>query len=438
MDPVIPARADFGAPGTAGPASRSARSVARSIARSVRENNPFYLLSAACMLGGCLLLTNSLSWSPIGFTRLVMLLAAINVYEVMLLGLGLYLVARRGNARDGGQLLVLAAIFMADAAFLVSEVVSSSLGVGAAVSAVLFLAAVGKVAVAGRMLRVRFDGRRWAAACGMLWALFAFPVWLKWVGDTRVTGAHLYFGWWVAAVLWALWDVASRRKLEQAASLAPVRLEALFVVVPWVSLLTHLGIMHYVYNQPFIAADAAPGLLALTLVMLRVPVPAVGELARLRRALMWALPAAAVMASARPQVVLTVVLGHVASITPWMLALAGAYLTMVWSHWPRYMAQAVMGGAVGLAAYTFGPSAAQVGAALSSVWAAVWGGVSQGASTTWDGAGALAGWLWGLLPKTAAQWGLGAVAGAFVLLGFGARVSFKTPPAPKAEVARVE
>ena len=42
-----------------------------SLMRWLAEHNPFYLLSAACMLAGCLALTNSLSWVSITPGRLV-------------------------------------------------------------------------------------------------------------------------------------------------------------------------------------------------------------------------------------------------------------------------------------------------------------------------------------------------------------------------------
>ena len=42
-----------------------------SLLRFLTEHNPFYLLSAACMLASCLALTNSLSWTSITHTRLL-------------------------------------------------------------------------------------------------------------------------------------------------------------------------------------------------------------------------------------------------------------------------------------------------------------------------------------------------------------------------------
>ena len=96
------------------------------LVRLITEHNPFYLLSAACMLASCLALTNSLSWSPIAMRRLLTLLVTLNVYEAALLGIALFLVTKRGLRRDGHMLLLLQAFFVADFTFLNAEIATSS------------------------------------------------------------------------------------------------------------------------------------------------------------------------------------------------------------------------------------------------------------------------------------------------------------------------
>src|SRR5689334_18863840 len=89
-----------------------------SLWRFVVDRNPFYLLSAACMLFGCIALTNSSSWSPIKLQRLLILTATLNFYELLLIGLALFLIVRRGLWRDGAILLILEAFFLVDVTFL--------------------------------------------------------------------------------------------------------------------------------------------------------------------------------------------------------------------------------------------------------------------------------------------------------------------------------
>src|SRR5215469_15809895 len=86
----------------------------RSLFHSFIDSNPFYLLSACCMLAGCLALTNSLSWLSIPLPKLLILLLTLNVYEGALIGLAAYLVLVRGLRRDGMMLVILEAFFLID------------------------------------------------------------------------------------------------------------------------------------------------------------------------------------------------------------------------------------------------------------------------------------------------------------------------------------
>ena len=96
------------------PPDRSRLQPRRSLLRFLTEHNPFYLLSAACMLASCLALTNSLSWISITRSRLLTLIVTLNVYEAALLAIALFLITRRKLRRDGRMLLLLQAFFLAD------------------------------------------------------------------------------------------------------------------------------------------------------------------------------------------------------------------------------------------------------------------------------------------------------------------------------------
>src|SRR5688500_11080747 len=86
------------------------------------EHNPFYLLSAGCMLLGCLVLANTMSFTPVRAGRLLALIVTLNVYEAVLIALGLLLIVRRNLVRDGRVLLVLEAFFLVDVTFLGNEI----------------------------------------------------------------------------------------------------------------------------------------------------------------------------------------------------------------------------------------------------------------------------------------------------------------------------
>lgn len=422
-----------GQAGDGGPGSGSMRAaVARCRDRMVdalHRHNPFYLLSAACMLGGCLLLTNSLSWSPIAFSRLMTLLATIQVYELLLLAIALYLVVHRRRSgqlssvtnADIAQLLVLWAVFMADAAFLVSEVVSSSIGVGIVVSLAVFAGFIAKAVCITRVLRIRLKPETWAAAVLTVGTLLATPCILKALGDTRVNAFHLYVAWWAVAAVWVVWDVVLVKGRSPSTGDCPVPPQLLMVVIPWLSLVTHLGILHYVYDTPFRAPHATPMLLVTAMVLARLPAPT-SQVARGRAMLRIGLLTMAVLVSLGPVRGLGVVVGS-SELAPWMFALSGAYLTAVWTFLPQYLLVATAGGVLASLGYLFGPTAAQL--AMLARWFA------DGVSLAGDGLASAARWVWSLAPKSPFQWGVLAVCSSFVLLGIGARISLKRqlPPA---------
>jgi hypothetical protein len=65
------------------------------------HHNPFYLLSALCMIAGCYVLNAGLELRTGEVGRILLLIGTLSVYELMLVGLGLFLVRGRGLLRDG-------------------------------------------------------------------------------------------------------------------------------------------------------------------------------------------------------------------------------------------------------------------------------------------------------------------------------------------------
>src|SRR5687767_13842328 len=108
--------------------------VRSTIVRFLAEYNPFYLLSACCMLFGVFAMNDSLDWSPIPLHQLLTMIVTLNVYEAMLIGLAGFLL-RRGITRDAIILLIIEAFFLADVGFLNMEVVSRDPHVGLIVNA---------------------------------------------------------------------------------------------------------------------------------------------------------------------------------------------------------------------------------------------------------------------------------------------------------------
>jgi hypothetical protein len=381
--------------------------------RNALTSNPFYLLSACCMLGGCLALTNSLSWTSIPISRLLILIATLNLYEAALIGLGMYLIIKRGAARDAIMLLILEAFFLSDITFLNAEIATARLGMGLAIGGFLLAAAAIKLSLIFRTLGLRHSMAHFAFIMLQLAAVVVIPLILPHIHSGTVTPIWFYGGWWLVALLLASYELLPRFLSAQMIRDAHWPAATMFYLsIPWLSLAAHLGILHYVYQTDYFAADAAPLLLALTLVLTRLaPVRLMSRADILTLRLI--LPVAAVAISVSSPAQLNFALQHGQyMLTTLRIAFIAAYLTYTYCLLRRYWIPMLAGGATALAAFLFGPSPAQV---------------ATSAQDGWD-------WLsqatWKFVPKTLAAWGAVAIAASFAFLGLGAVVSLKRKEDP--------
>src|SRR4051794_38465425 len=81
-----------------------------SLWRFVVDRNPFFLLSAVCMFAGCRVIIAALGVSPGEIRKLVGLIGVLNLYELLLIALALFLIKARGQNRDGWILLAIEAL----------------------------------------------------------------------------------------------------------------------------------------------------------------------------------------------------------------------------------------------------------------------------------------------------------------------------------------
>jgi hypothetical protein len=395
--------------------------------RFLFRNNPFYLLSAMCMLGGCLALTNSLSWTSIGLGRLLALVVTLNLYEGLLLALGLYLLARRGIVRDGLMLLFLEALFLVDAAFLNVEVFAVDFHVGLAVNAAVLLLAVLKLWLVFRAMRLPLDGT-FALVLVQLAVLFGTPGVFAHVsrgGNGALPAGVAYVAWWAPGVVAALAALLLRgpRLRELLGETAPGQewvpavVRRSFVWLPMVSLLAHLVMAHWVYDAHLYAAYFAPLLLGLA-VMLGGAGPSPRPASRAARLVI--LPALAVLLSldAPDSLRVNIPLSRLA-LTPLLAAAGAAYVIYVCTLLPSYALRLIAGAAATAVALAVGPTPGQV-AAAGQQW-------SQWVVST------VAGAVVRILPKTTTGWGVTAVGAAFAFLGVGAAISLRKPPEFKDE-----
>ena len=369
------------------------------ILRLFTQHNPFYFLSACCMLLGCFVLNDALDWSPMPQDNLLILILTLNVYEGALITLGLFLVSR-GLVRDGVFLLVLESLFLADVGFLNSELFTSDVRLGLIVNAILFWLGAVKIGIVFAGLGLRLRSGLFVFAVVQLGVLFAVPGLFADVASRRygdLPPFTIYGAWWAVGLVPVLYAV-----LVRTDGLGPVHLRVVraLLVLPLVSLGAHLCVANWVYGVTFELANVAPLLLGLTVLAGRYD-PSVATLAS-RMRLQLTVPLAAIVAAMIGYSEELLVDPHGLALSPLRLTLAAAalvYLDGWWMHRHPYF--------LWCAALSFG--AALVGPTVRSV-----------ASSASDFGSFLSEYLHGLAPKTPAQWGVVSVAASFVLLAIGA------------------
>ncbi len=377
---------------------------------------PFYLISAACMLGGCLALNNSLSWMDAPALHDIILIAQLNVYEVALIALA-WLLVRRRQVHDGLMLAGIEVFFLVDASFLNAQLATCNLALGLVVNIVLFFVAVAKIAFLARIAGLHPRDGRLAATMAQLAMLFAIPVIFRRFDGGDLPAGLFYGASWAAGVLIPA-SIAVSRHGNRAAAAPPALngIVRLLCVLPWISLLLHMGMLHWVYNVHLYSAELTPLLLGLTCALYHVRPSGFISRGQLI-ALQWFLPAVAVLISLGNPFALCFVGGKNGrfQMTPEHLGIAGAYLVYIYCFARRHAARFLVLGAVAEFAVMFGPSAQDLGNAVSRSWSVVYRAA------------------WSLVPKTVVQAGVAAIIAAFAFLGIGAITSFLRTPSKSEE-----
>lgn len=379
----------------------------RAIVQSVVHSNPFYLLSAACMLLGCLMLTNSLSWSPIRLQRLIALIVTVNLYEILLVGLAAFLISRQ-IIRDGVMLLVVEAFFLIDVAFLNSEIFAADFVTGLWVNFLIWWVAVIKLAIIFRVMGWPISHPSFPWIVLQLFVLFCFAGWFKKLSDLNQGHVHildLYAAWWVVGILIvpAFGLIAKIRGMASAIDRHRPLL-ILLITLPIISMIAHLGTSHWVYKVPFTLAHLAPVVLGLSAGIGVMDTHAGTLAARLRTQLL--LPVVALLMSISfPNSMLFDAAFH--ALSPWRCATLGMIAVYLHGFWAHGQMHFFISACLVFFAYTLGATSKLV---LDNLLRAVSVGSDVASKTA---------------PKSSTDWGVLAVIASFALLVIGAIVSLR-------------
>lgn len=391
----------------------------RTLTQLIGDYNPFYLLSAACMLFGVFAMNDSLDWSPLPMRNLLRMIITLNVYEIVVIGLATFFL-RRGIKRDALFLLIVEAFFLADVGFLNMEVFARDAKIGLLVNAIVLAAAVVKVGFVFHAAKIPLLDARFALVVMELAVLFAVPGLFAVIAQPRhevLPALAIYAGWWLAGALPVAYvltvgslDLFRKRPDGGPASVATIVSRAM-IVVPMLSLLAHLCLSNWVYKVTFHPLNVAPLLIGVAVLAGHADRHVVHMAARMRLHLVLPFAAIALSAIPFPRDLIFPMLGlDMSPLRLVLLVSAITYLDGLLLHrhghfaWAAGMCLALAG--MGSSVGAINDNAVQVAKSSSNA-------------------------LRKLIPKTLREWGVLSVGASFVLLALGALVSLtrRTSPA---------
>ena len=373
------------------------------------HKNPFYLLSALSMIAGCFAINSDLSPHAGELGKLLYLLAILNGYEAIVIALGLYLIKKRKIIRDGRTLLLIEAPFLVDLIFLNAEAGLVSFHVGIILNLLALFLALLKAGIVLRVLNGTVSRADSAFIAAELATLFMLPSAFKWLEHRGpITGLHFYLAWWVVGLLLVSYEVLGRW-FGRGDELKPGvgrTIRHLYVALPIVSLVAHLGMLHWVYNVNFMAADLSPIFLGAAVALHRVIPAAIAP-----RALAFLI--AALLSANHPELFAIHVIGKWI-LTPGLLMTVASYLAFAYTLRRRYAVYFLF---VGFSIAMF----IWMAPLLVEVAIICRDGIRKGMTM-----------LQSALPRTTFQWGMTALTGAFAFLALGAALSLRHAPPEEA------
>ncbi len=398
--------------------------------RLVIDHNPFFLLSAICMMSGCTVLNIAL-YTPAGNIRnLLVLLGVVNIYEAAMIGLGAILLRRSAaERRDAHTLMGLEAVFLADSTFVAGVISTIDARWGWMLDGVLLVLSLVKVVIIARALHLPRANRIILLVALQLLVVLLTPTVFKQIAMQHrgfLPELVIYLAWWVAGLLPVI-AAALLWPGRSGDSATPVRaslvLAGIYLIVPFLSVLMHVYGAGWVYNFYLASPEISPVLLgvAVALSALRAHRPRL-QILNWQVGLIFAAVLCALYGDVTPgktRVRTSISFEFLGlHITAIRLTLLGASLVILHMLWLRHRLYALVAAGTCIVGAVLWPN-------LPAIWTL--------ATRILCEVGNL---LARLIPTTAAQWGVTSVVAAFVLLGIGAAYSLRTRPilpAPECE-----
>jgi hypothetical protein len=372
--------------------------------RSLHERNPFYLLSAFSMLTGCYALSRILGLNPGQWKPVVVLMGVLQVYELVLLALAVYLLRRVKMRSDARMAFLIGLMFLVDTTYLNSELATSDPWTAPFVALAHLAFLVPKLAVVRDSLGLT-SLRTLSLTVGQIGLLLYIPGTFSAVHfmDSKVHALGLgrqmlpltvYGLWWLVGAIPLLYLWADRPSEHGENDLART-VSRVSLMLPLVSILVHLLSLHWLYDLPIHGAYVTPLLLGIGA---NVAYTLFDEAAAPKLVTQWGAPLLALVCSNAAPESLSFEMGELVVVTPLRLALL-AISAVYWMHHSRSRQGAFV------FASTFALGLALSGPSFSTM------------TLTWRS----------LFPETYGELGIAALVGAFAFLALALAVSLSKP-----------
>jgi hypothetical protein len=262
-------------------------------------------------------------------------------------------------------------------------------------------------------MSLSFGPQSWGFLAFQLGIIYLLPIYLRHKSvDGMVSPQIMYAFWWIAGMLPIVHDLLANmfgRVERESNDVCQRAVRRIYVGVPWILFVAHLGFSHWAHHSPFVFADLSPALLGLMVASTHMRLPRDIQVIGLL------LPVLAFIFSLDYVPVMSIVLPAgqaIHSLPPPLLTAIGllmAYANIV-SLWAcMWMGVALLG--FGLLYALQDAVVELIRFAVRSMAMAMRFGVS-------------------LLPTSAGGWGTISVVLAFVMLAVGAATGLKKKPEP--------
>lgn len=380
--------------------------------RWIVDYNPCFLLSAVCMLLGCRLLNDAVN-SRAGDTHgSLWLILTINVYEFCLLGAAMLIHRWQGMRRDVSIVLIVAALFMGDLAFVIGDLSTAHPGVGLAIALVLTPLAAIKAWLAMRLIGAEQRQRIVAIVTTQVAIVLLLPVLLKAISihhNGSLSPAVVYAGWWIAALFPIAWQLIVQSRTNQPLS----KIAWTYVAISWLAMLGHLWACAWVFKLDTPVACLAPPLLGLATAISFARRFRGDPAAVLMQAVFVSL--AVLCAGGAPNYLIGGTGGAWHAVTPYRLTLLAAFGVVIHAAVVHRSILLLMMAMAGGCLVVAGPILRLLGK--------LWDWAYQLVSELIDAC----------IPRTQVGWGIWTIGAAFALLAIGTAVSFLMKPVTKRE-----